>query len=361
MKEKKKYYLCFKGTNKKGKEEVYPILKADINTIDMYTCFCSDKKDLIQKMPCGNKKRVFGGVIETPMVRPFIEDTFDLEKEYDFYIVEDNGKNPRNTRIKEPVMYSDNRDVVYINKDKDKRELLDILIGLKMSIEECNYAQLKSFDDNKYKHARIKYNFFREIIEELGKRNAKILDMFDENANEFTSTRVMALATSLSNLIILEKEANRDPILKRNLCLKIKDVIKEIDDLNEVKTRLISKEESLERQKNREKLNSNFSIGKIMQNESNLLYEEKKYINKKYGEKEEVKKKNSSEFATYEEFLEEKGIKYSDEDNLTPTEKYEEAIKKGTEDDFFAEHDLDDVDMGYVDLDEFKNKNGRIK
>ena len=49
------YYLCFECENEFGKKEVYPILHTSLENIDMYTAFCKDPKDLLDKLPNGKQ------------------------------------------------------------------------------------------------------------------------------------------------------------------------------------------------------------------------------------------------------------------------------------------------------------------
>lgn len=283
-----KYYLCFECENEYGKKEVYPLLRASLDIIDMYTCYCKDKKDLFDKLPDGKV------VVDTPMqklslpgVKGFINEHFDLNKnEYSFYIREDNGSNVRKGKKKIPILYSDNRDVVYINKGTEKDELLDILLKLKMSVSECNNANIRSLDKVDFEENKIKLDFFWELIKKIEKRNRTLIGMFEKNCGDYMPNRAYLLATSTSNLYVLSKEAKKNVMLRRELALDIKEVLKKLDDLKSVKTRLISKEESNERQKRKEEI-TKFSIRLIMENLSELLNEEKKYYNEKYSLDEE--------------------------------------------------------------------------
>lgn len=278
-----KYYLCFECENEFGKKEVYPLLHTSLENIDMYTAFCKDASDLLDKLPNGkqvgeNPNNVFC----LPDVKGFINEHFNLEiNDYEFYIREDNGSNVRNARKKIPVLYSNDRDVIYINRGTPKDEILNKLLSLEMSIGQCTDANLKSPIGIEHEKNKIKYNFFKELISKIERRNTRLIGMFEKYSSDSIQNRVYLLATNRNNLVILAQEAKRDPMLRRVLTLDIKSVLKDLDDLTGEKTRLISKEESYDRQKRREEI-SKFSISKIMRNIGNCLIEEEAYYNKKY-------------------------------------------------------------------------------
>lgn len=278
-----KYYLCFECENEFGKKEVYPLLHTSLENIDMYTAFCKDANDLLDKLP--NGKQVGDNpntAFYLPDAKGFIYNHFNLKSnEYEFYIREDNGSNVRNGRKKIPVLYSNDRDVIYINKGTTEDEILNKLLSLEMSIGQCNDANLKSPTGIEHEKNKIKYDFFRELISKLERRNNRLIGMFEKYSNDSMQNRVYLLATSRNNLVVLAQEAKKDPMLRRTLTLDIKSVLKDLDDLTGEKTRLIGKEESYDRQKRREKI-SKFSISKIMRNIGNCLSEEEAYYNKKY-------------------------------------------------------------------------------
>lgn len=322
-----KYYLCFECENEFGKKEVYPLLHTSLENIDMYTAFCKDAKDLLDKLP--NGKQVGDNpntAFYLPNVKEFISEHFKLESnDYEFYIREDSGINVRNGRIKIPVLYSNDRDVVYINKGTDEDEILNKLLDLQMSIAQCNNARVRTLEGIEHKKNKIKYNFFSELISKLERRNNRLIGMFEKSSSDFIENRTYLLATNTNNLVTLSKEAKRNPMLRRVLTLDIKSVLKVLDDLTGEKTRLISKEESYDRQKRREEI-SKFSISKIMRNIDNCLSEEQAYYNKKYdlkSENEEFKYGSRNEEdpdnkeITAEEILKYNKERYKGNNNVT--------------------------------------------
>ena len=290
MSKKNIYYLCFECENDYGKKEVYPFLTAPLQYIDMYTCFCSNQDDLFEKLVYNKDKTALTKVGE------FITSNFKVEKKkYSFYIrkvlaekKEDatvkNVEKARKKGTKETelsILYSDNRDVVYINNGENKNELLDILVSLKMSVSECNVAQMCSIDTEEYQKCKIKKTFFWKIIKKLEKRNKKLLDLFDSSVH-YSLDRATTLATNINNLILLEEETKKDVILRRELALDIKDVLIKLDDLDHTKTRMISKEESLRRQEKREE-NTEFRYSIILKTIGKFLKVEQEYYDGKYG------------------------------------------------------------------------------
>lgn len=285
------YFLCFECENKLGKKEVYPLLCTSLEFIDMYTVFCKDKEDLLRKLPDG--KQIGDNPNSTfylPDVKGFIYEHFNLEdKNYEFYLREANGSNVRKGRKKIPVLYSDDRDVVYLNKGTATNEMLGKLLDLEMSVAECNDACLKSLTGIEHKKNKIKLDFFWNTIEKIANRNEKLIGMFERHAADAVQNRAALLATSRYNLILLAEESKRDPMLRRQLALDIKEVYKKLDDLTNEKTRLISKDEAYDRQKRREQI-SKFRISKVMENMRDQLNDEKLYYEEKYNKKEVVEK-----------------------------------------------------------------------
>ena len=277
-----KYGLYFEGTSKYGKKEIYPILIDKIDIIDMYTCYCKNGKELFDLFP------------NNPNIKAFIYDNFsddidfyneDSDKYIDkhFYVRKVPKKRIRTSDYKNmEVLYRKDRDVVYLNKLTKENEIYSFLSKLKLTISECNLANTKSINNKKVIEYKIKYEFFKNVFEDVQKRNKKLVDLFDDNACEFVNNRIYNLATNTSNLKLLSKEVRKDSILRRNLVLEIKDTLKKLDDLNGVKTRMLSIDEVDNRCKRREE-QLYFNINKIFENMKVLLVDEIDYFNNKYN------------------------------------------------------------------------------
>lgn len=353
-----KYCLYFEGVSKYGKHEIYPILIGRLDLIDMYTCFCKDAKELYEFLPTRSPRKKNETVFEkqrrlqNPEVRGFIEDNFSgdidlLDENSDKYI----GKHfyiravpPKRIRTSDfknmEVLYRKDRDVVYINKLSDEDEILNILAKrLLMTPSEYNLARTKSINTVEVQELRIKLAFFVKVIKDIQKRNPSLISIFNESADlrgdDYADSIIYNLAVDISNINLVVKEARRDPLLKRQLVLNIKDTLKKIDDLNNTKTRLLLKSEVVVRENKRyDKLY--FSLEKIKETMRVLLEEETNYFNKrnKLDDKKEEKKTPLTAGKTDDDAFADALEKLNAEYVLTPEE--EKEIKDGDFEDFMG-------------------------
>ena len=286
-----KYGLYFEGINNSGKKEKYLIYEGSIDKIDMYTCFCSDAKSLYECLPKGDKtyySSSFNCNRKTPNVKGYIDDNFSndfttYDKENDkyidnhFYIKRVTGKG---LKEKFPILFWKDRDVVYINRDpkhlSDNRlqtEIYNKLCELSLTIPEFNTAVHLIISDSAHTNGEkklcIRYKFFQKIYNEVEKRNTTLVNSFDDNAEEHTRNVVSNLATNHENLRSLSVEVTKDLMLRRKLAMQIKDTLKIMDDVDNKKTRMLSKEVANARHENREKYY--FSLGKIYDGMHELL------------------------------------------------------------------------------------------
>lgn len=219
----KQYTLYFKGTNKYGHEHNFPVISLDLKSMDYYTSNYDGYVSLFNALP---KK-----------IREYIKNNLgymiDFESEAvlkELFYITDADFNP----IMD-VLFEDDIDVLYINQN----ELLEAIIGEKMSMQEFYMAKLKS----SLNKAGSKYLFFKYLYETYVKnqRIACMIDVYDVNLKfpniPYDEAMIASIATDKANIIILAKKLGQRLESRRNLAFQFKKLFKTKSKTN---TRIIN-------------------------------------------------------------------------------------------------------------------------
>lgn len=268
--EKGLYSLCFIGKDNSGYEKVYEILSMQVDKIDMYTSMYSDAESFYQALPSLKTHKI--------PCQDYIKEEFGINddnkvKNNDFFICkkDDYEKVKKDDQLSElkkiPVLYRNDRDVVYLNRllSKEKEalpasirdsydEIFNCMESFIMTIRTYNSSFLLTSENVVSKIKRI---FFEKVIKNIKERgNNTLLSTMEKNKVAFESDRIYegSLATNENNVLLVARESKKDIILRRNMALLIKNTTKMIDDIIGKKTYLVPKYKLDERQKNNAEL-----------------------------------------------------------------------------------------------------------
>lgn len=253
-----KYVLCFKGKTPDGKEEIYPIYESSLRDIDMYTSYkiCFSYNDLYRFLPDEVKNFIKENLCDGTN----IEDNFFIRKKC---------KDIRRGRTDLSILYNKDADIVYA---KD----VDIYSAL---------YEMKLDKDSYYKNdieTKIKRDFFKEVCRILFEKESELSYEIDNNNEKLLTgySRLESISILPSNFKIIASHVYKNYELKRKFLILLKEYKKNLDDLQNIKTRLVNKLTVENRMKNRK-----FSIYSVNENMENLLQDEKNYFYKKYPKK----------------------------------------------------------------------------
>lgn len=286
-----KYVLCFKGKDKNGKEEVIKIYESSLKNIDMYTCYngCYSANDLYNLFPLEVKNYI------------------SSFKKYDFknnFFIRKSCKNIKRGKTDLEVLFKSDSDIVY-SKEED---ILNTL--LKMKINDKNTDEEKN----------IKKEFFNKLYEILLRYDNKLLYKIDsilESSGTFFPNRIVAISRMSSCLAKIAKEVSKDYVLKRKVVVLLKHYKKKIDDIYNVKTRLVDETELDYRIKNRKFSYHNAKINMLNNINVENKYESKDLEKTKLNEKETKfnnKLENNPDYINYIVLMEEKNKKEVNDD-----------------------------------------------
>ena len=273
-----KYVLCFKGKDKDGKIQIYPIYKASLKMIDMYTCYklCYDAGSLMKCFPI-----YVSGFINSRL--SYEIDSSNLNK---CFFIRKECKDIRKGRTDLDILYRSDADIVYAKKE----DIYNALYSLKLSIDDYRN------DDYKVK---IKRKFYSELCEILFEKESYIIDKIDRNNEKSFNLgnvkRFEGLAILPRNLEVISEFISKDYFLQRKVLILLKKYRKILDDLNNAHTRLVSSEILKQRIDNRY-----FSINIANENIRKCYEEELEFYYQKHPEeipKEEQKDENINKAA----------------------------------------------------------------
>ena len=355
------YSLCFLGKDNNGKEKAYEIMAMPIDKIDMYTSTWSDAKLLYHMLPSFKSKGI--------PCKDYLKEEFGITSDDDitndnFFICKKGDyegariKNSSQIKIadtkKMPVLYRNDRDVVYLNKllteeknslPEDVRnkqdEIYDLMVKLKFNDwRDFSYSNIQAaLDSESKKRIDIKKEkrlFFESVVKSARKRNPDLLETFDFGMirylkdPKYTRRNINGLTLCLSmnrnNIKLISKETKRDIVLRRNLALLIKNTKRNIDDIDNknYKTYLVPKYKLDKRQDGKEEFG--FDINEIRESI-------KKSLPKLYKKKYDIK------------------IDEYEDKPMTKTDEFFEATKRQISgdyeamDEFYRYNDLDDVHL----------------
>lgn len=268
-----KYVLCFKGKDKDGRIQIYPIYKASLKMIDMYTCYklCYSASDLLKCFP-----DYVSGFIKGKLSNEI--DSSDLNK---YFFIRKDCKDIRKGRTDLNILYRSDADIVYAKQE----DIYSALYSLKLSID--NYKE----DDFEIK---LRKTFFSELCNILFEKETELANKIDKNNeknfNLCEIRRFEGVAILPSNLKEISNFVSKDYILQRKVLIILKKYKKTLDDYKHVHTRLVSSENLKQRIDNRY-----FSVKIANENIRKCYEEELEFYYKKYPEeipKEEQKDGN---------------------------------------------------------------------
>lgn len=317
-----KYVLCFKGKDKDGKIQIYPIYKASLKMIDMYTCYklCYNASDLIRCFP-----DYVSGFIKGKLSNEI--DISDLNK---YFFIRKDCKDIRKGRTDLNILYRSDADIVYAKQE----DIYSALYSLKLSIDD--YKK----DDFEIK---LKRTFFSELCETLFEKETELANKIDKNNeknfNLCEIKRFEGVAILPSNLKEISSFVSKDYILQRKVLIILKKYKKILDDYKHVHTRLVSSENLKQRIDNRY-----FSINIANEIIKKCYEEELEFYYEKHTE-EIPKKTKNEEICSKKEKVEKQQRKNRLEDNPDYI-KYLKSIEEDDEEkenfEFVDDEEYDD-------------------
>lgn len=281
-----KYGLCFRWINSKGKEEIFKIYEANLKYIDMYTCYkgCYSSNDLYNLLPDKIKKYI---------------NKFKTNYNYEGnFFIRKSCKDISRGRTDLPILFKSDADIVYARED-------DIYIA---------FLSLKKNKDDSNEIREIKNKFFKELYEILLEKESSLTDKLDKKIeiSGVSQSRINAVSIMPACLKEISKYVIKKYELKRKVVILLKSYKKQLDDLNNVKTRLVNEKKLEERTKDRK-----FSYKKA---EDNMIYNLNYIkIQVKDETKEQIKEKENKfdgnfDYINYVMWLEEKNKQDKEDD-----------------------------------------------
>jgi len=260
------YVLCFRGITKKGKEEICPLYKGNLKSIDEFTTYgyrkykCLDENKLFQALPNDVKK--------------FIEDYFYIDEMNfkDCFFIRKDVKNIRRGRTDLSVLFYNDADIVYAKRN----DVLKSLLFFNMTSDEYNKT-----DDL----IKIKRAFFSELYNLLSLNvDSNLTDEIDNvirGENDFTSSRLKGIMCIPETLGKIVNYVCANYLLKRKVLLLIKKYKKEARSITSCNIELLNNLEINSGIQNR-KFNYDFAKSKF-NGFDDMLALNKAFFEEKYG------------------------------------------------------------------------------